>query len=143
MSFLPRAVDPLVFPATSLAKTGVYRYRVLSLPAEAYPRQFLLKVPDEEVRPPSAEMPRPWDRCVVRASLQTLDGRVFYVRTIHLGEDNRALYPGTYPKHQAMFLFPDARTRLPPHRDYVLQIEVLRPSERVSDSLRVDAAAKL
>jgi hypothetical protein len=141
VSFLPEPADHLDFPKTSLAKTGIHRYRVVSLPQVIYPHGLLLEVPEAEDLGPPAE--HPWSRCIVRASLLTPEGRVFHTRTFRLGRDHRGSEPASRGHRSSFFPFTDytlsGTARLPQYLSYVLQIEVLRPSMRASDALAVEA----
>jgi hypothetical protein len=141
-SFLPEPADHLDFPKVPLAAPRIYRYRVSALPQVIYPSSFFLEVPLQEdefgVRHEHA-----WSRCVVRASLITSAGRVFHSRTYRLGRDRAGSSPGHHGRRAVHFLFTDysvsGATRLPHHLSYVLQIEVLQPSMRPSDVLRIEA----
>lgn len=137
VSFWPEAADYLEFPATPLKSSGVFRYRVSSLPQVIYPDGFHLDVPEEEDLGPNRQFA--WSSCVIRASLLTPDGRPFYTRTIHLGRDRLGSSPGRRRHRQVFFAFTDDKgsgtTRLPRQLSYVLQIEVLQPSSRASDVL--------
>jgi len=42
------SVDPLKFPLVPLGQRATYTYRVLDLPQEIYPDQFLIDIPHEE-----------------------------------------------------------------------------------------------
>jgi hypothetical protein len=141
-SFLPEPADHLDFPKVSLAAARTYRYRVSELPQVIYPSGFSLEVPQQEdefgVRHEHA-----WSPCVVRASLITSVGRVFHSRTYCLGRDRAGSSDGHYGRPAVYFPFTDysvsGTTRLPHYLSYVLQIEVLRPSLRPSDTLTIQA----
>ena len=121
--FLPEAADHLDFPRIALAERRRYRYRVSELPQVIYPNGFSLDVPQQEdelgVRHDYA-----WSPCVVRASLLTSSGRVFYRRTFHLGRDRAGSSVGRHGGRAVYFPFTDysasGATRLPQHFSYVL-----------------------
>ena len=139
-SFLPKPADHLDFPKTSLRKPGTYRYRVIGLPQVLYPTGFLLEVPQDEDES-GVLREHPWTSSVIRASLVTSEGQVFFSRTYHLGRDRHGSSPGRHGRRAIFFLFIDSwrkKPSLPQHRSYVLQIEVLHPSSRASDTLTVD-----
>jgi len=140
LSFLPKPADHLDFPKTSLSKIGTYEYRVENLPQVIYPSGFLLDVPEQE---DERGLPHdhPWKNCVVRASLLDTDGLVLRRRTYHLGRD-RSGSSMLGRRSSIFFRFVDhwrgEDCRIPQRRSYLLKIEILRPSERATDTLRVD-----
>ena len=145
-SFLPEPADHLDFPKISLAAPRTYRYRVSELPQVIYPSGFSLEVPPQEDEF-GVRREYPWSRCVLRASLMTPAGRLFYRRTYRLGRDRAGSHPGRRGRRAVHFVFTDysvsGTTRLPRHSSYVLQIEVLRPSMRSADVLTVQAFTTL
>jgi hypothetical protein len=141
-SFLPEPADHLDFPAVSLATPRVFRYRVTGLPQVIYPSGFSLEVPQREDEF-GIRHEQTWRSCVVRASLITSTGRVFHSRTYRLGRDGAGSSDGHHGRRAVHFPFTDysvdGATQLAHYLSYVLQIEVLRPSLRPSDALRIEA----
>ena len=138
----PAPADHLDFPKTSLSAARTYRYRVVGLPQVIYPSAFLLDVPEQEADF-GVRLGHPWSRCVVRASLISPRGVVFHSRTYHLGRDRHGTQERSHGRSTLGFPFTDysldGTTRLPHHLSYTLELQVIRPSTRPSDTLRVDA----
>jgi len=140
-------MDELVFPDVSIGRVATYRYRVRDLPQVIYPRGFELEVPAEEAS--DSRYDQPWRRCRIRASLSTPDGATLFARSLDLSKDwNGNSSPGRDSKHRSLFLFftghnYDRSPSYQRHLSYDFEIQVLRPSFRAIDTLRVDALTVL
>jgi hypothetical protein len=140
-------MDELVFPGVSIGRAATSRYRVRDLPQAIYPRGFDLEVPAEEAS--VSRHDQPWRRCLIRASLSTPDGETFFSRTLDLSKDwNGNSSPGHNSKHRSLFLSftgfdYDRSPSYPKHLSYDLEIQVVHPSLRATDTLRVDALTLL
>jgi len=133
-------VGYLTFPDIPIGTKATYSFKVIDLPEVIYPEEFELKVPEAERIPIH---PRgPWVDCVIQASLMTLDGRTFYTRTLRF---NNAQGGGEAHWRRITISLPFrptdrfGETALPKYRSYILKVDVLNPSSRVSDKVAVRA----
>jgi hypothetical protein len=139
--------DALVFPNIPLTRTTTYRYRVRDLPQVIHPHGFYLEVPADEAT--DLRDDQPWRRCKIRASLSTPDGATFFARTLDLSRDwTGASGSGRNSRHRSLFLFfapdpDDHDSHLPEHFSYDFEVQILRPSLRSIDALRVYAPTYL
>jgi len=135
--------DPLKFPLVPLGERGVHTFRVLDLPQEIYPHEFLLEIP--ELEDSRYDHDQPWRHAVFRASLQTLEGKTFFSKTYDYTRDwNGGSEPGSDDDTRKIWLpftnyHHEMSSSLPRHRSYILRIEILQPSLRATDRLEVAA----
>lgn len=140
-------MDELVFPRIPVGQASTHRYRVRALPQAIYPDSFHLEVPVEEAS--ATRNDQPWRQCLIRASLTTPEGVPFFTRTLDLSKDwNGDASAGRNSRRRSLRLVFTGgnfgRTSpLPRHLSYDLVIQVLRPSSRATDSLRVEALTVL
>lgn len=140
-------MDELAFPRIPLAHKTTYRYRIRDLPQVIYPQGFYLEVPADEAF--SSRHDQPWRGGIIRASLVTPEGAVFFSQTIDLSKDwNGNSSPGRNEKYRSLWLSfgePGSlhKSPLPGHLSYDLTVQILQPSPRGTDSLRVDAPTLL
>jgi hypothetical protein len=141
-----QAVDQLHFPDIPAGKRAVYSYQVLNLPHEIYPHGFnLVGVPPSEAVPWLHD--QPWRNCVIRASLVTLEGHVFFSKNLAFAHDWNGNSDQRDLDHAKLwfpftdFDFTTNTSSLPVHLSYVLRVEIINPSLRGTDTLEVEAHA--
>lgn len=122
----------LSFPRIPIGSCGTTRFKVPDLPVPIYPSGFDLDVP--EAKSFHVPLQSPWQNCLIKASLVDVSGHTFYSRTIDF---KHGIGDGMF------FLFtdyqPDGKTTLPKYRSYIIEVQVIRPSLRASDRLKIYA----
>ena len=83
---------------------------------------------------------------MIRASLLTRKGDLFFSKNLDFSKDwNGSSEPGSDAEHRKIFFhftdydFDTGQSSIPKHLSYVLRLEVLRPSLRLSDRLEMEA----